>query len=137
MGKNEWRTIPDFPLYEVTAEGDVRNRDTWKLLKEQENLKTGAWSYSLWKDGRNYSRNFWTLVYSAYPELKPKPQFRTIPGYERYTINKEGTVKNEKREVITNRPRGGEDGYWLGPTKANKTWERKDDLVTLVFGGEK
>lgn len=104
----EWRTLPEFPKYEITAEGDVRNRDTRKKLNEVENKRTGAYSYSLRReDGRSTCRNFWGLVYSAYPELAPKQtvkvlstrsyakrnQWVDIPGYPTYQAHPDGYVR--------------------------------------------
>lgn len=71
----EWRRIPEFPKYQITPDGDVRNQRTGKLLTEVENQRTGAWSYTLRKlmaDGalKNYTRNYRTLLVSAYPETR-------------------------------------------------------------------
>ena len=68
-----WRTIPEFPKYQITPDGDVRNRRTGKLVNEWQNKTTGNWSYALRKqlpDGRlrNYNRNYASLVRQAYPE---------------------------------------------------------------------
>jgi len=69
----EWRTIPGLPKYEITPDGDVRNRDNGKLLTEWQNKTTRAWSYSLRQDlpdgtVRKCNRNYRTLVAAAYPE---------------------------------------------------------------------
>ena len=68
-----WRTIPEFPKYQITPDGDVRNRRTGKLVNEWQNKTTGNWSYALRKqlpDGRlrNYNRNYASLVRQTYPE---------------------------------------------------------------------
>lgn len=73
MTEQEWRTLPEFPDYQITSDGDVRNRWTRKPLKESQNKRTGAWHYTLWRNGKKTSRNFWGLIYSAYPELKVTP----------------------------------------------------------------
>ena len=65
-----WRTIPGFPSYQITPDGDVRNRRTRRLLRESENPTTGAWSYTLWRpDGAKTSRNYASLLRDAYPEV--------------------------------------------------------------------
>jgi len=68
----EWRTIPEFPKYEITQDGDVRNRRTGRLVNEHQNPVTGAWAYTLVKQERgrlkNYSRNYTSLVRDAYTE---------------------------------------------------------------------
>jgi len=72
-----WRTIPEFPKYQITPDGDIRNRRTGKLLTEVENKTTGAYAYTLRKQlpgGRlkNYTRNYQSLIRDAYPEMKGK-----------------------------------------------------------------
>ncbi|ALY08672.1 HNH endonuclease domain protein [Arthrobacter phage CapnMurica] len=115
-----WRTLPEFPDYEITSDGDVRNRDTWYVLKEVQNKNTGAWSYSLRRpDGRSTQRNFWSLIYSAWPELKPaddapkdvrrsparqyaeRGRWKAIPGFPNYEAHPEGLV----RYIKTRKPR--------------------------------
>ena len=68
-----WRTIPEFPKYQITPDGDVRNRRTGKLVNEWQNKTNGNWAYTLRKqlpDGRlrNYNRNYESLLRQAYPE---------------------------------------------------------------------
>lgn len=104
----EWRTLPEFPKYEITSDGDVRNKWTKKKLKEVENKKTGAFSYSLRKaDGRSTCRNHWGLVVSAFPEYAEKKtvkvestrsytkryQWVDIPGYPTYQAHPDGHVR--------------------------------------------
>jgi hypothetical protein len=92
----EWRTIPGFPKYEITVDGDVRNRDSKYVLKEIENKGTGAFSYCLHIGWGNVTthRNFWGLVYSAYPELLS--DWRDIPGHPNYMTNREGEVMGKR-----------------------------------------
>lgn len=128
---SEWRTLPEFPDYQVTEEGDVRNKWTHQMLSEVHNKKTGAYSYSLRReDGRSTCRNFWGLVVSAFPELKiekepvePKVpsriyarrgQYKTLADYPKYQIHPDGKI----RYIHTRRPRPTimEDGVeyvWL------------------------
>jgi len=105
----EWRTLPEFPKYEITSDGDVRHGRTKKKLKEVENKKTGAYSYSLRRnDGTTTCRSFWGLVYSAFPELDTKPakdpdapkrKYSTrghwvdIPGFPTYQAHPTGIVR--------------------------------------------
>jgi hypothetical protein len=68
-----WRRIPEFPKYQITPDGDIRNIRTGRLLAETENKTTGAFYYTLNKltpDGRliSTSRNYRTLLAQAYPE---------------------------------------------------------------------
>lgn len=111
----EWRVIPEFPKYRITKDGDVQNRSTGNLLKEHINTKTGAYSYNLRKDGDkapNYSRNYQSLVYAAFPELKPEtdsPKFarkkrsslwRDIPGFPKYQVHPDGRVRFKTNQAL-------------------------------------
>lgn len=69
LSREEWRVIPGFTRYEITKDGDIRNRTTRRLLTEHENPKTGAWYYSLIKDaGGNTCRNYQTLLTAAWED---------------------------------------------------------------------
>jgi len=103
----EWRVLPEFPKYEVTEDGDVRNRETKEILTETENQKTGAYAYSLRRaNGKHTTRHYQGLIYSAFPELEPpKPEpkvkrvvskkgdWKIIPDFPRYQVHKDGRVR--------------------------------------------
>lgn len=65
LANEEWRVIPEFPNYEITKDGDVRNRTTGVLLRET--CANGGWFYSLWNEGRKASRGTRKLTRSAWP----------------------------------------------------------------------
>jgi hypothetical protein len=97
----EWRRLPEFPKYEITSDGDIRNRETRKVINETQNQKTGAWSYCLWRnDGTSTHRAYEGLLYSAWPELNPGPEWVVIPGYPTHVINRKGEVKNKRTRKI-------------------------------------
>jgi len=63
----EWRTIPGFTKYEITVDGDIRNRRTHQLLKEVQNKRTGAYSYTLWRDNNTKTaRTYQSLLRDAW-----------------------------------------------------------------------
>lgn len=108
MTEEVWRTLPEFPLYEITETGDIRNRDTHKVLKEVENPKTGSFYYCLRKRGLNattYCRNFWGLVYSAFPELDGV--WADLPGYPGYQINPDGDVRHLRLRKVLPKTKSG------------------------------
>jgi len=90
--KQEWRTIPEFPLYEITSDGDVRNKETWTVLKELQNSRTEAYFYTLHKTGetKRYSRSYERLMYQAWPELLAG--WKPVENYPGYLINDKGEV---------------------------------------------
>lgn len=105
----EWRTLPEFPDYQITDDGDVRNKHSHETVNETQNKNTGAWSYPLRRaNGRSTHRAVWGLIYSAYPELKPeeKPkeekstrsyvkrnQWKDIPDFPTYQLHPDGIVR--------------------------------------------
>lgn len=141
----EWRVLPEFTNYEITSDGDVRNRWSHAKLKELQNKNTGAWAYSLRRtNGITTTRNFWGLVYSAWPELKPeekpvepkppkvkraprrKPdEWSDIPGFPRYQISKDGALRyrSNKQHI---KPK---EGRVILTTSYSV-----DDLMSTVFG---
>lgn len=103
LSGEEWRVLPEFPNYEITADGDVRNKRTQRILKEQDNARSG-WYYTLYLSPTKYhARGFWGLIYSAFPELKPVKEKRwaVIPEHPRYEMDKDGVVriKGTQREM--------------------------------------
>lgn len=67
LSGEEWRPIPGLSRYEITRDGDVRNRRSGRLLKEVENVRTGAFAYHLWRDGGGKtSRSYRTLIRDAW-----------------------------------------------------------------------
>ena len=78
LSKEEFRVIPEFPKYEITRDGDVRNIRTGKLILETEQ-RTGKFYYCLYKeDGRSTHKQWERLVWAAYPELKPPPKEKPV-----------------------------------------------------------
>lgn len=60
-----WATIEDFPLYEVSSHGEVRNRETGKLRS----LSPDRWGYlklSLSRDGKLFTRKVHRLVLESF-----------------------------------------------------------------------
>lgn len=106
ISNEEWRVIPSFPKYEITKDGDLRNRETHKLLNEAES-KTGNWYYSVWgNDGIAYKRSYQSLLYDAWPE----DDWKEIPGFPLYLVNREGEVKSKRFRKLLPRTKSG---YYL------------------------
>jgi hypothetical protein len=142
---SEWRTLPEFPKYEITSDGDVRNKWTKKIIKESLNKNTGAYAYSLRRaDGTTTCRNFWGLIYSAWPELKPeeppvepkperkkraprrkKDEWHDIPGFPRYQISKDGILRYKSNKALI-KPNEGKVTLTTAYTV--------DSLMTAAFG---
>jgi hypothetical protein len=127
---SEWRTLPEFPNYEITADGDVRNRDTKKVLKEVYQATNDSYHYSLWNQShtRNTCRHFWGLVYSAWPELREG--WVDIPGFPGYQITLDGTVQHTR--LYKDLPVTKAGGVVLR-TNGRRKVVRVKDLLELTF----
>lgn len=97
VSKETWVTIRDFPMYEVTIGGDVRNEETHEVLSEVVGT-AGNTYYVLWRNGKSYSRSWKNLVYPNFPELHEG--WKTIPEYPLYQITAAGEVRSKKRWEI-------------------------------------
>lgn len=77
---DEWITIEDFPKYEITKNGRVRNKET-QHIKTPSPGKRGYPVVSLWKDGKQYLRTIHILLARTFiPNPENKPQVNHIDG---------------------------------------------------------
>lgn len=94
---NGWVTIPDFPNYQITKEGRVRNRLTGKERKINSS-KRGYSVVSLRKDGKFYLRTIHRLLAEMFiPNPDGKPEINHIDGNKtNYSLsNLEWVTKRE------------------------------------------
>ena len=141
----EWRVLPEFPKYEITEDGDVRNRRTGKAIQETQNKNTKAWSYCLRrKDGKTTHRAHWGLVESAFPHLAvPKPEKkpkriyhekRDIPDFPRYQIDATGVVRFVKSRQRIPVHKDHTEYVILYNDKGQKKWRLSIDwLMSEIF----
>ncbi len=61
-----WREIEDFPSYEVSDTGLVRNRSTKRVLKQTLNMGSNRWWLGLRRDNKQHHRAVHKLVAHAY-----------------------------------------------------------------------
>lgn len=120
LSEEEWRTIPDFPKYQITSDGDLRHGTSHRILKESSN-SDGVYYYTLFKDSArswesptSFKRVYTKLLYNAWPELappktEPKPRhkgksnstrsysrrglWQDIPDFPRYQLHPDGVVR--------------------------------------------
>jgi hypothetical protein len=84
--QREWRRLPEFPKYEIAADGTLRNWWTKKKLTKLQNKRTGAYSYGIHReDGRSTHRNPDVLLWSAWPELAPPPKEKDTRPRRKYS----------------------------------------------------
>lgn len=67
-----WKTIKDFPNYEVNGNGEIRNKKTKRILKSAVDKSTGYSKVSLWNDGVGRTRPVHRIVAETF---LPKPDF--------------------------------------------------------------
>lgn len=123
-----WRILPEFPKYEITSDGDIRNRLSGKQIFEHYNKKTGVWVYALHRgagrSGTKTSRSMWGLIYSAFPELLV--EWKPIPDFPLYMTHPDGRVMgiSQHREI---KPREHDGQYRLSHESGRRYW-RQDKL---------
>lgn len=68
----KWETIPEFPAYEVSNHGRIRNIETGYILKPARHPRTGLLFVPLRRDRRQHIRTIHRLVAHAF--LYPPPE---------------------------------------------------------------
>jgi hypothetical protein len=151
--KDEWRVIPGFKRYKINQTGDLYSRERSKLLKEHENTKSGTFYYHVYTDGGlKTTRTFQSLVDLAWPEdAAPKkvpvttagsPVYRsrhdwtTIPGYPKYQIHPDGTVRwGQQRRLMKAKVNSLNGESYVNIRDADNTeWSVAiNDLLEIVF----
>lgn len=118
-----WRALPEFPNYEITQDGDVRNKDTRSPISETLNKTTGSYYYALRKrNGDVCSRHYWGLIYSAYPELLES--WTPVPDFPGYLYNDQGEVMGTKHYKKLSKDRW--DTFILRKGGKRYRWQFKD-----------
>lgn len=142
LSREEWRVIPEFPKYQITSDGDVRNIRTGKLLVESVASNGTTYFYNIWKDlpgGKKkcFKRSYSSLLYDAFPELKPAPKvvepkrsyikrglWRVVPGYPRIEVHESGAVRYKagKRRIQPSTDVQGVEYVILRNSDGDKKW---------------
>lgn len=81
----EWAVIHEFPTYEVSNYGQVRNRSTGRILKQTKSPTTGLWWVGLRKNLEQHTRSIHRLVATYF--IHPAPD-------EAVPIHLDGDVDN-------------------------------------------
>lgn len=104
LSREEWRRIPGFPVYEITEDGDVRNRRSGRIIQEIENKTTGAYFYSVRdKEGKARNRSYQSLVKLAFGEAeRPEEDWKIVPDFPAYQVTRDGEVRNARtKKTVT------------------------------------
>lgn len=97
MAQENWAPIPDFPLYEVSDRGRVRNRQTGHIKVQQIN-QAGICNVLLVADGEQTRRSVTVMVAEAFLE-EPPQTWNATP------INMDGDRTNNAADNLEWRPR--------------------------------
>ena len=106
MAKEQWRTIEDFPSYDVSDQGRVRswvnsrgNRQKEPhIIHQQLRKREGYLKVELWKDGKSYTRDVQRLVALAFipnPENKPEVNHKNGDKQNNNVSNLEWNTRQE------------------------------------------
>lgn len=80
----EWKIISEFPKYEVSNLGNVRNFKTKHILKPRLNKQNGYLVINLMKDGKKHTKTLHRLVAITFLEnLNNLPEVNHIDGNKR------------------------------------------------------
>jgi len=91
--KKTWRKITEFPLYEISAMAEVREKLSGRILTPGYNNK--GRHYHLLGDGKVYARSAVKLLTEAYPDLvEANRNWRFIPEFEDYQISSDGQIRD-------------------------------------------
>lgn len=93
----QWLDVADFPLYEVSSEGNIRNKKTKRLIKPLDN-KNGGMMVILRRDGRGYSRLVRRLVANAFHPIGEEHE-------EAAPVHIDGDYRNCAADNLDWRPR--------------------------------
>lgn len=124
----EWITIADYPLYEINADGIVRNQKTGHIQKKWIKGNTGEVYYLLVKDKFQVRQNVYDLVAKTFlpnpngwtrilvkdgnnencsaqnlewaDDIMDTEKWDQIKGFDDYEINRNGQVRNKKTKRI-------------------------------------
>lgn len=96
-----WKDIPDYPNYEVSSLGKVRNKKTGKVLAQNTDGKGHYLHVALWKNNVGVTKNVHPLVAKAFvPNPEGKPEVNHKDGNKRNNAadNLEWVTMKENRQ---------------------------------------
>jgi hypothetical protein len=147
----EWRTIPEFPNYEVNENGDVRSYRIGKNISPMMN-RSGYYKLNIWHNGKLYSRLVHRLVAQAFisnPDDKPQINHIDSDKSNNHVSNLEWVTQKENmkhrtyNEVNTKRVSQYDiDGNFIREFKslteaANHVGAYKGNLSNVCLGRKK
>lgn len=93
----EWRPIPDFPLYELSSLKRVRNVETGHI---QYIAPVGT--VNLRRDGRQNSRSVTKLHSTVFADLHviEGEEWKPVPEFHEYEVSNQGRVRNIQRQAF-------------------------------------
>lgn len=121
MTREEWRDIEDYPNYEVSNIGRVRNKNTGRILSQNDN-GCGYLHVSLWKDGKGCSKYVHRLVGEAFipnPENKETINHKDLQPYNNFVDNLEWATYSENN-AYGDRLKRQSESYLNNGTNCNK-----------------
>lgn len=66
----EWRVIPDFPMYEITFDGEVRTTSQKSVLTPRQYSDEAGVVVTLWREGGLVDKDIHSLILNAFPEFR-------------------------------------------------------------------
>lgn len=101
-----WKTVPDYPAYEASNEGEIRNKKTGRILKKQNDIH-GYYSLTLRKDNKQYPvRVHRAIASSFYPDSDKSLDVNHIDG-DKHNNNIENLEFCTRKENVNHAFRTG------------------------------
>lgn len=89
----EWRSISDYPNYEINENGEVYNKKNNKFISPTNSR--GCLKVTLYNDSGGRSKSINTLLGDAFP-VKHNKEWKNIDGFPDYEISIHGDVYSKK-----------------------------------------
>lgn len=95
----QWKHIEDWPTYEVSSDGRVRNRSTNRVLKID--AKHGNMVYLKYKEKKS-AISAPKLMRKYFPETVDGEEWREAAGYLAYEVSNQGRIRHREKLNILN-----------------------------------
>jgi len=111
----EWRACEDFPLYEVSNEGGVRNKTTGRIIKEW--VHNGYKTFTPHKDGKKHTIETHSLIAKTFlpnPDNKPNIDHKDGNSLNNKLENLRWATKTEQAQNRKRLPsKSGKSGVYI------------------------
>lgn len=98
-----WRTVWEFPRYEISDDGIVRVKDDQTKhpgLAINRFYEKGSLCVEMWKNNRHYIRRIWKLMERYWPRVKYPPEWKATRPEPAPKVDRRCKLTPEQRREI-------------------------------------